>query len=121
MVVIELVRMKRYPNESANHLNAGINVKLAQCDFTSEHNIRDYIDLIATIQACEVKLRKRMFCDKVNTHARAALAVKAEEQATSDSKMLSDDATKVNEMSTYKKDQKHDRQQPAEEHYQSKR
>jgi hypothetical protein len=103
VAVIELVTMKRYPNESADHLNARINEKLAQCDFTGVHDIRDYIGLIATIQACEVQLRKRMFYDKVNTHAKAAMAVKAEEQATSHSKMLSDDAAKVNAMSTYKK------------------
>ena len=112
VTVIELVTLKRYPNETADHLNARINEKLGQCDFTGVTDIRDYIGLIATIQSCDVQLRKRMFYDKVNTHAKAALAVKAEEQATSHSKMLSEDTAQAHATSSYKREQNHERQQP---------
>ena len=110
VAVVELVTMKRYANETADHLNARIKEKLAQCDFTEVSDIRDYIGLIATIQACDIPLRKRMFYDKVNTHAKASLAVKSEEQANTHSKMLSDDVAKINATSTYKRDQKQERQ-----------
>ena len=118
VAVVELITMKRYPNETADHLNARINEKLTQCDTSSITDVRDYLGLIATIVACEPHLRKRMYLDKINTHAKAALAVKADEQATVHSKMLpADTPASVNATSTYKRDQTRDRQaqQPQQE------
>ena len=110
VTVVELFTMKRQPHETADHLNARINEKLNEVDFTVITDLRDYFGMTATIIANDPVLRKRMYLDKVNTYAKAHAAVKADEQATIHSKMVSEAAaassSDLNYVSTYKKGQK---------------
>ena len=110
VAVVELLTMKRYPGETADHLIARINEKLTQCDTSHITDVRDYLGLIATIVACNESLRKRMHLDKVDTFAKAMQAVKADESATTHSKLTPADSAHVNATSTYKRDQNQERQ-----------
>ena len=109
VTVVELFTMKRTPHETADHLNARINEKLNQVDFAVITDIRDYFGMTATIIANDPVLRKRMYLDKVDTYAKAHAAVKADEQASIHSKMVtaaSSTPFDLNYVSSYKKNQK---------------
>ena len=108
VTVVELFTMKRHPHETADHLNARINEKLNEVDFSVITDIRDYFGMTATIIANDPALRKRMYLDKVDSYAKAHAAVKADEQATVHSRMVSSAGTAsadANAMSAYKKGQ----------------
>ena len=90
--------MKRHQHESADRLNARINEKLNEVDFSVITDIRDYFGMTATIIANDPILRKQMYLDKVDTYAKAHAAVKADEQATTHSKMLTASASNSSEM-----------------------
>jgi hypothetical protein len=66
--------------------------------------------MTATIIANDPVLQQGMYLDKVNTYAKAHAAVKADEQASIHSKIVSEVSnawlTDLNFVSTYKKDQK---------------
>jgi hypothetical protein len=78
--------MKHQPYKTADHLNARITEKLNEVNFTVITDLRDYFGMTATIIANDPVLRKHMYLDKVNTYAKAHVAVKADKQA---SKMVS--------------------------------
>ncbi|MBV5344408.1 MAG: hypothetical protein JZU63_02160, partial [Rhodoferax sp.] len=105
---MELFTMKRHQHETADHLNARINEKLNEVDFSVITDIRDYFGMTATIIANDPALHKRMYLDKVDTYAKAHAAVKADEQATVHSRMVSSAASTsadINAMSTYRRGQ----------------
>ena len=110
VAVVELLTMKRYPSESADHLNARIQDKLNQCEFSKVTDFREYMGFLATMVAVEHALRKRMFLDKTDSYAKARIAVKADEQATANSKLSNSNEASAHATSTYKKDQKTFRQ-----------
>ena len=85
VAVVELLTMKRYQSETADHLNARIQDKLNQCDFSGVTDMREYMGFVATTVAVDNPLRKRMFLDKVDSYAKARIAVKTDEQATANS------------------------------------
>jgi hypothetical protein len=85
---VELFTMKRHAHETADHLNARISKELNEVDFAVITDIQDYFRMMATIIANDPALRKRMYLDKVNIYAKAHTAVKADEQATVHSKMM---------------------------------
>jgi hypothetical protein len=87
VTVVELFTMKRHQHESADRLNARIKEKLNEVDFSVITDIRDYFGMTATIIAKDPILRKQMYLDKVDTYAKAHTAVKADEQATTYSKI----------------------------------
>ena len=64
----------------------------------------------ATMVAVDNPLRKRMFLDKIDTYAKARIAVKNDEQATANSKLTNDHEAAAHAASTYKKDQRAFRQ-----------
>jgi hypothetical protein len=95
----------------ADHLNARINEKLNEVDFSVITDLRNYFGMTATIIANHPILRKRLYLDKFNTYAKAHSAVKDDEQASIHSKMVSAAASytsskDLNFVSTYKRDQK---------------
>ena len=61
VTVVELFTMKRHQHETADHLNARINEKLNEVDFSVITDIRDYFGMTATIIANDPALRKRMY------------------------------------------------------------
>ena len=110
VAVVELLTMKKFPSETADHLNARIQDKLNQCDFSKVTDIREFIGFLATMVAVESSLRKRMFLDKVDTYAKARIAVKSDEQATANAKLSHSHEASAHATSSYKKDQKAFRQ-----------
>ena len=102
--------MKRFQSETADHLNARIQEKLNQCDFSKVTDICEYTGFLATMVAVDNPLRKRMFLDKIDTYAKARIAVKNDEQATANSKLTNDHEAAAHAASTYKKDQRAFRQ-----------
>ena len=60
--------------------------------------------------AVDSSLRKRMFLDKVDTYAKARIAVKSDEQATANAKLSNNYEASAHATSSYKKDQKAFRQ-----------
>ena len=127
VTVVELFTMKRHALESADKLHARINEKLNKVDFSVIKDIRDYFGMTATIIANDPALRKQMYLDKVDTYAKAHAAVKADEQATSHSKMV-DAATRssstsatINAVSSYRRGQNRTNQQNASTANQSQR
>ena len=119
VTVVELFTMKRHAHESADKLHARINEKLNKVDFSVIKDIRDYFGMTATIIANEPTLRKQMYLDKVDTYAKAHAAVKADEQATSHSKMVgaatssSSTSATLNAVSSYKRNQNQSHQNNA--------
>jgi hypothetical protein len=51
VTVMELFTMKRHPHKTADHLNARINEKLNEVDFTAITDLRDYLGMTAMIIA----------------------------------------------------------------------
>jgi O-acetyl-ADP-ribose deacetylase (regulator of RNase III) len=89
VTVVELFTMKRHPHETADNLNARINEKLNQIDFTVITDICDYFVMTTTVIANDPALCKRIYLDKVDTYAKEHAAVKVDEQAQVHSKMVS--------------------------------
>jgi hypothetical protein len=106
VAVVELLTMKRFSSESADHLNAQIQDKLNQCDFSKVTDVREYIGFLATMVAVDSSLRKRLFLDKVDTYAKARIAVKSDKQATANAKLSNNHEASAHATSSYKKDQK---------------
>jgi hypothetical protein len=57
--VVELLTMKRFSSESADHLNAGIQDKINQCDFSKVTDVREYIGFLATMVAVRLQPKKK--------------------------------------------------------------
>ena len=127
VTVVELFTMKRYTHESADALHARINEKLNKVDFSVITDIRDYFGMTATIIANDPVLRKQMYLDKVDTYAKAHAATKADEQATSHSKMInaatssSSTSAVLDSVSSYKRGQNQTNQRNASSAEQSHR
>ena len=60
--------------------------------------------------AVDSNLRKRLFLDKIDTYAKARIAVKSDEQATANAKLSNNHEASAHATSSYKKDQKAFRQ-----------
>jgi hypothetical protein len=108
VTVVELFTMKHYQHEYADRLNVCINEKLNEVDFSVICDIQDLFGMTATIIANNPVLCKKMYLDKVDTYAKAHIAVKADKQATTHSKMHTASGTnsdEINFVASYRRNQ----------------
>ncbi len=96
--MVKLFTMKPYPHLSADRLNKLVNKKLNKVDFSVIHDIGNYFGMTATTIANIPILCKQMYLDKVDTYPKAHSAVKADTQATTHSKMLTESDAVLSEI-----------------------
>ena len=126
--MVELGFIERYSHETADHLIQKINEKTSKCEFDSISNYRDHQQLLTIIRAVEPHIRRKLLLAKVDTYQKAIDIVKAEEQATNDTKQCTapTQEASANATSGYKKfkQQQHlqnfPTQQPAQQQQQQK-